>query len=141
MAHRGAAHRVLSEAVLVGGVVAALVAGCATGLTDHAASCDAAFAQAMTLGPTSNPVHAIDGAIATCPSLTAWVAAARQFPQTAAGQDPVGYAIRRCAASSELAGARVCEGLPSNQHASSQPPSPQSSAPTAAHQARKESPR
>ena len=104
--------RRLGLALATSGAFALLVAACSPGVADSDAACDAAFAQAMAIDPASDTVDGFDGAIAGCSSLETWVAAARRFPDTTAGQDPVAFAATRCTASSDLAGSAVCIGLP-----------------------------
>lgn len=88
---------------------ATLLSGCTTQVASGEAECNQAFAQAIAIDPASDTV---DGAIASCSSLEAWVAAARRYPDTTAGQDPVAYAATRCAATPEIAGSPVCVALP-----------------------------
>ena len=56
-------------------------------------------------------LFAIDGAMASCPSLEAWVDAASRYPDTTAGRDPVIYAEGRCSGSAQLAGIPVCVAI------------------------------
>ncbi len=106
--------RISLRTAAVGGALAILLSGCAaTGVADNGAACDAAFAEAMAIDPASDTDSAFDGAIASCSSLEAWVAAASRFPDTTAGQDPTAFALTRCGTSLELAGSPVCVGLPS----------------------------
>jgi hypothetical protein len=105
--------RLTSLLVAVAGATLAIsLSACASGVADRDAACDDAYAQAMAVDPASDTVTAVDGAIASCSSLEAWVAAARRFPDTSAGQDPVAYAVTRCTASAGLANSLVCVGLP-----------------------------
>jgi hypothetical protein len=104
---------VFLRATIVVGLLAILVSACAPDVADLDAACDDAYAQAMAIDPASDTVDAVDGAIASCSSLGAWVAAANRYPDTTAGQDPVAYAATRCSASPEIAATPVCVGLPS----------------------------
>jgi hypothetical protein len=99
-------------AAIAGAVLAIVLAACATSVADRDAACDNAYAEAMAVDPASDTVDVADGAIATCSSLEAWVAAARRFPDTTAGQDPVAFAASRCAAAPGIAGSPVCLGVP-----------------------------
>jgi hypothetical protein len=93
--------------VLLGGLVIA----CGSAVTDEQAACDRAFAQAEGIDPASDTVSDIDGTIAGCQSLEAWVAAAQRHPAALAGQDPATVAAGRCATSAGLANAQVCIDL------------------------------
>jgi hypothetical protein len=77
---------------------------------DQQSACDQAFAQAIAIDPGADTVGALDGSIAQCPSLEAWVAAAARFPDTFDGQDPTAVADARCA-SAQLANTPVCVDL------------------------------
>ena len=105
-------HRRTPPAAVAAVMLAILFAGCATGEANDGAGCDDALAQATAIDPASDTVSALDGAIASCPSLETWVAAASRYPDTTAGQDPVAYALTRCTASRDLADTPVCLGLP-----------------------------
>ena len=104
--------RIPLRLAVVGGALAMLLSGCATQAADRGAGCDDAFAVAMAVDPASDTGSALDGAIASCPSLEAWAAAASRYPDTTAGQDPVAFAVTRCTVSRGIAGSRVCQGLP-----------------------------
>jgi hypothetical protein len=65
----------------------------------------------MAIDPGSDTVSAVDGAIAGCASLEAWVAAAGRDPAAFGGQDPTALATARCSASADLANAAVCTDL------------------------------
>ena len=113
--------RIVARTVLLLGILGALVTGCASATIDGSAAtdadqsaCDQAFAQAIALDPDSDTVSAIDGAIASCQSLEAWVQAADQQPDVLGGQDPASLASERCAASPDLAGTPVCNEIQSN---------------------------
>jgi hypothetical protein len=97
---------------IVGAALTILLSACATGVADRDAACDTAYAQALAVDPGSDTVSAVDGAIASCSSLAAWVAAASRYPDTTAGQDPASYAATRCATSPGLAASVVCTSLP-----------------------------
>jgi hypothetical protein len=112
MAFSGIHGPALSRALLAVAIAASLVvSACSAAAADPAASCDAAVAQAVAIDPGSDTIDAFDGAIAGCPSLEAWVSAAKQYPDTSVGQDPVSYAATRCRASGGLAGSAVCARL------------------------------
>jgi ADP-ribosylglycohydrolase len=102
--------------VLLGTFVTACASAATDGSTTAAgqSACDQAFAQAIAIDADSDTVSAIDGAIAGCPSLEAWVQAAEQHPDAFGGQDLAALATERCAASSQLANTAVCTDLPSN---------------------------
>ena len=70
-------------------------------------ACDQAVAQATAIDPGSDTVGALDGAIAQCPSLEAWVAAAERYPDAIDGQDPTAIANELCG-SEQLANTPVC---------------------------------
>ncbi len=110
-AHRPT-RRPLWHALISACLCSLVLTACSSGAADGDAACDAAFAAALAIEPSSDTVHPFDGAIERCSSLEAWVAAAKRFPDTTAGQDPVAFAATRCAASSDLAGSEVCVGLP-----------------------------
>ena len=112
--------RIVARTVLLLGILGALVTACATATIDGTtrtaedSACDQAFAQAIAIDPDSDTVSDIDGAIASCPSVEAWVSAAEQNPDALGGQDPAALAAERCAASSEIAGTPVCNEIQSN---------------------------
>jgi hypothetical protein len=112
--------RIVARTVLLLGILGALVTGCGSASTVGQAAdadqstCNQAFAQAIALDPDSDTVSAIDGAIASCQSLEAWVQAADQQPDVLGGQDPAALASERCAASPGLAGTPVCDEIQSN---------------------------
>jgi hypothetical protein len=99
---------------LVASLLVILLSGCTTDVADSAtpadpgAGCDYAFAQAIAIAPDSDTVDPVDGAVASCPSLEAWVKAATRYPDSIAGQDPLAYARSSCAASAQLARTPVC---------------------------------
>jgi F0F1-type ATP synthase membrane subunit c/vacuolar-type H+-ATPase subunit K len=97
---------------VIGGALAILLTGCASDSGVGESACDQAFAQAMAVDPASDTASSFDGAIASCPSLEAWVAAASRYPDTTAGQDPVAYAVTRCTSTPGIADSLVCVGLP-----------------------------
>jgi hypothetical protein len=72
----------------------------------------------MAIDPASDTVGGLDGTIATCSSLEAWVSAASEYPDTTAGQDPQTYALTRCAATPAIASSPVCIALPAQPTAS-----------------------
>jgi ABC-type uncharacterized transport system substrate-binding protein len=112
--------RIVARTVLMLGILGALVTGCGSASSvgqaadADQATCDQAFAQAIALDPDSDTVSTIDGAIASCQSLEAWVQAADQQPDVLGGQDPATLASERCAASHDLAGTPVCNEIQSN---------------------------
>jgi hypothetical protein len=105
-----------AKTVLFLGVLASLVlvTACGSATADRQSACDQAFAQAMAIDPGSDTVNAVDGAIAGCQSLEAWVVAAKRFPDAFGGQDPATVASQRCAANAQLANAAVCTDLQGN---------------------------
>jgi hypothetical protein len=103
--------RTVAPTLLILVLLAGLVSACGTGYTDPQSACDAAVAQAVAIDPNSDTVEPVDGAIAGCRSLEAWVAAAEQYPDAFGGKDPAELARERCAASAQLAAAPVCAGL------------------------------
>ncbi|MEA2623740.1 MAG: hypothetical protein QOH61_2650 [Chloroflexota bacterium] len=105
----GGALAILLSALLLSGC-ANQVAGGAVG--EGEAACNQAFAQAIAVDPASDTVGGLDGTIASCSSLEAWVAAAQRYPDTTAGQDPVAYAGTRCAATPGIASSPVCVAVP-----------------------------
>jgi hypothetical protein len=112
--------RIVARTALLLGILGALLTACGSATIDgnattaEQAACDQAFAQAIALDADSDTVSTIDGAIAGCPSLEAWVKAAEQHPDALAGQDPAALASERCAASSDVAGTPVCNEIQSN---------------------------
>jgi hypothetical protein len=106
--------RSIAPTLLLLGVLAllgSLVTACGSAATDQQGACDRAFAQAEAIDPASDTVSDIDGTIAGCQSLEAWVAAAQRHPAALAGQDPATVAGQRCATSADLANAPVCIDL------------------------------
>jgi hypothetical protein len=112
--------RMVARTVLLLGILGAFVTACGSATidgnatTDSQSTCDQAFAQAIAIDADSDTVSAIDGAIASCQSLEAWVTASEQEPDALGGQDPAALASERCAASSEIAGTPVCNEIQSN---------------------------
>jgi ADP-ribosylglycohydrolase len=106
--------RAVATTVLLLGVLGSFVTACGSATADLQSKCDQAVAQAIAIDPGSDTVSAVDGAIAGCQSLEAWVAAAEQYPDGFGGQDPASLANERCAASAELASAPVCTDLQGN---------------------------
>jgi hypothetical protein len=102
------------KVVLMLGVLGGVLTGCAGATADQQSTCDQAVAQAMAIDPGSDTVSAIDGAIAGCQSLEAWVAAAGRYPGAFGGQDPAALAGERCDSSAALANAAVCADLQGN---------------------------
>jgi hypothetical protein len=97
--------------VLVMGMLGSVLAGCASATAGGQSACDQAVAQAMAIDPGSDTVSAVDGAIAGCQSLEAWVSAAGRYPDAFGGQDPTTLATTRCDTSAQLANAPVCTDL------------------------------
>ena len=85
-----------------------LMSACAAGAADSQSACDQAIAQATAIDPGSDTVQSIDGAVAGCRSVKAWVAAAQRYPDTFGGQDPTDVARGQCAASPDLATTPLC---------------------------------
>lgn len=110
--HPDMTRRTSSRVAVIGSALAILLSGCGSGVADSGAACDQAFAEAVAIDPASDSVRALDGAITSCSSLEAWVAAASRYPDTTAGQDPVAYAVTRCATSPGIAHSQVCLALP-----------------------------
>ena len=106
--------RAVATSLIVVGVLGTLVSACGTGYADPQSACDQAVAQAMAIDPGSDTVQAVDGAIAGCSSLGAWVAAAQYYPDAFGGRNPVDVARDRCATSSALTNASVCADLPND---------------------------
>ena len=107
--------RTIATTVLLVAVLGSVVTACgsATGDSQSAAgqsACDQAVAQAMAIDPGSDTVAAVGGAIAGCPSLEAWVAAAERYPDAFDGQDPATLANELCG-SVELANTPFCIDL------------------------------
>jgi hypothetical protein len=107
--------------VLLLGFLLTFVSACASATTGGGgtaaagqSACDEAFAQAIAIEADSDTVSSIDGAIAGCGSLEAWVRAAQQHPDAFGGQDPATLAAERCASSPALANTAVCNDLPTN---------------------------
>jgi hypothetical protein len=109
-----------ARTVLLLGVLLTFVTACGGATIDGNATaagqsaCDDAFAQAIAIDADSDTVDAIDGAIAGCQSLEAWVQAAEQHPDAFGGQDAAALAKERCAASTTLANTAVCTDLQGN---------------------------
>ena len=74
--------RTVARTVMVLGMLGVLVSARGIGYADPQAVCDRAIAQAMAVDPASDTIRAVGGAVAGCPSLEAWVAAAKQYPDT-----------------------------------------------------------
>jgi hypothetical protein len=112
--------RMLARTAMLLFIFSAFVIACdgatidGAGTTAEASACDQAFADAIALDADSDTVSAIDGVIATCQSLEAWVQGAQQHPDLLGGQDPADLAGARCAASSLLAGTPVCTEIQGN---------------------------
>ena len=112
--------RIVARTALLLCILSAFVIACDSATIDGSATtaegsaCDQAFAQAVALDPDSDTVSALDGVIATCQSLEAWVHAAGQHPDAFGGQDPADLASARCAASAQLVGTPVCTEIQSN---------------------------
>jgi hypothetical protein len=106
--------RTAATTVMVLAVLAGLVAACASGSTDPESACDAAVAQAVAIDPASDTVQPVDGGIAGCSSLEAWVAAAQKYPDAFGGQAPTSFARERCGSSTALAATPVCVELLGN---------------------------
>ncbi len=105
---------IVAVLVVLVAVVGMFVMVRAAAITDPQAACDQAVAEAMAIDPSSDTVAAVDGAIARCGSLEAWVKAAQRHPDAFGGQDPTTLARDRCGVSSGLAGAPVCAGVLGN---------------------------
>jgi hypothetical protein len=97
--------------VLLLGLLASLITACGSATADSQSACDQAIAQAVAIDPASDTVSSVDGSIAGCPSLEAWVAAAERNPDAFGGQDPAAVASERCATNAELANTAVCIDL------------------------------
>jgi hypothetical protein len=112
--------RAALRTVLFLGVLGSSLTGCGSPAIDGnppaagQSACDQAFAQAMAIDADSDTVSGIDGAIAGCQSLEAWVQAAQQHPDAFGGQDPTTLARTRCASSTDLANSAVCTDLQGN---------------------------
>jgi hypothetical protein len=106
--------RTVATTVLLLGLLGSVATGCGSATADRQAACDQAFAQAIAIDPGSDSVDAVDGAIAGCPSLEAWVAAAKRYPDAFGGQDPATLAGERCGTSPALANVPVCTDLQGN---------------------------
>jgi hypothetical protein len=102
--------RTLTTTVLLLGLLASLTA-CGGATADQQSACDAAFAQALAIEPGVDTVSSVDGAIAGCRSLEAWVSAAQQYPDAFGGEDPADLARQRCAANPVLANTPLCAEL------------------------------
>jgi hypothetical protein len=104
--------RTIATTVLMLGLLGStLVTACGSATADQQSACDQAFAQAIAIDPGSATVSAVDGAIAGCQSLQAWVTAAERYPDAFGGQDPAAVASERCATSAALANTPVCTDL------------------------------
>ena len=109
--------RTVARTVLLFVVLGSLVTACGSAATygqsaggqsaGGQSACDHAVAQATAIDPGSDTVGALDGAIARCPSLEAWVAAAERYPDAIDGQDPTAIANEMCG-SEQLANTPVC---------------------------------
>lgn len=102
--------RTFTMSVLLLAIVGIVASACTTATADRQSACDRAFAQAMAIDPASDTVNNVDGAIATCPSVEAWVDAAQRYPDAIDGQDPTAIANERCG-SQQLATTPVCVEL------------------------------
>lgn len=102
--------RTFATTVLLVCALGSVVTACGTAPADKQAACDQAFSQAMAIEPGADTVSAVDGAIAGCPSLETWVAAAARYPDAFDGQDPTALANERCG-SVQLANTAVCLDL------------------------------
>ncbi|MEA2577108.1 MAG: hypothetical protein QOD78_696 [Chloroflexota bacterium] len=112
--------RTIATTLLLVAVLGSVLTACgsATGGGQSAAGqsavgqspCDQAVAQAMAIDPGSDTVAGVGGAIAGCPSLEAWVAAAERYPDAFDGQDPTTLANELCG-SEELANTPFCIDL------------------------------
>jgi hypothetical protein len=102
--------RILTTTLVVLGLLGSLTA-CAGAAADQQSACDAAFAQAFAIEPGVDTVSSVDGAIAGCQSLEAWVSAAERFPDAFGGEDPADLARQRCAANPVLANTPICADL------------------------------
>jgi hypothetical protein len=103
--------RTIATTVLMLGLLGSFTAACGSATADPQSACDQAFSQAMAIDPGSATVSAVDGAIAGCQSLEAWVTAAERYPDAFGGQDPAAVASERCATSAQLATTPVCTDL------------------------------
>jgi hypothetical protein len=104
--------RTIATTMLMLGLLGStLVTACGSATVDQQSACDQAFAQAIAIDPASATVSAVDGAIAGCQSLQAWVTAAERYPDAFGGQDPAVVASERCATSAQLANTPVCTDL------------------------------
>ena len=103
--------RTIATTVLMLGLLGSFTAGCGSATADPQSACNQAFSQAMAIDPGSATVSAVDGAIAGCQSLEAWVTAAERYPDAFGGQDPAAVASERCATSAQLANTPVCTDL------------------------------
>jgi hypothetical protein len=97
--------------VLLLGVLAGVITACGNATADSQSACDQAIAQAVAIDPASDTVSSVDGAIAGCPSLEAWVTAAERYPDAFGGVDPAAVADERCATNAALASTPVCTDL------------------------------
>jgi hypothetical protein len=106
--------KTLVTSVLLLGLLGGLVTACGSVTADQQSACDAAFAQAFAIEPGVDTVSSVDGAIAGCRSLEAWVSSAEQYPDAFGGEDPADLARQRCAANPVLATTPVCADLLAN---------------------------
>jgi hypothetical protein len=106
--------RTLPTTLLLLGLLGSVVTACGSATADRQVACDQAFAQAIAIDPASDTIRSVDGAIAGCQSLEAWVAAAKRYPDSFEGQDPAALASARCGSSPALANAPVCIDLQGN---------------------------
>ena len=103
--------RTAAKTVLLLAVLGSVVTACGSPTADRASDCDQAVARAIAIDPASDTVMTVDGAIAGCQSLEAWVAAAQRYPDAFGGQDPADLARERCGLSAALANTPVCSEL------------------------------
>jgi hypothetical protein len=103
--------RTLTTTLLLLGLLGSIVTACGSASADPQSACDQAFAQAMAIDPGSATVNPVDGSIAGCQSLQAWVTAAERYPDAFGGQDPAAVASERCDTSAQLQNTAVCIAL------------------------------
>jgi hypothetical protein len=97
--------------ILLLGILASVITACGSATADSQSACDQAIAQAVAIDPASDTVSSVDGSIAGCPSLEAWVAAAERYPDAFGGQDAAAVADERCTTNAALANTAVCIDL------------------------------
>jgi hypothetical protein len=102
--------RTLTTTLLLLGLLGSLTA-CGGATADQQSACDAAFAKAFAIEPGVDTVSSVDGAIAGCRSLEAWVSTAEQFPDAFGAEDPADLARQRCAANPVLKNTPICAEL------------------------------